>query len=52
MNDSFKDQGNPELLPQGRDGEVLRGGENTSFECTAPVAIPTRCELFEGGLGI
>jgi hypothetical protein len=50
MNDSFEDQGTLEVASQKMDCEVVRGAENGSFE--APVPLPARCELFEGGLGI
>jgi hypothetical protein len=49
MNDSFEDQAS-EVASQGMDCEAVRGAEIGS--CEAPVAVPARCELLEGGLGI
>ena len=43
---------NPESLTRETDFEVIGGAESKTFECAAPAALPARCELFEGGLGI
>ncbi len=50
INDSFENQGTLEVASQEMDRETVRGTEIRGFE--APVAVPARCELFEGGLGI
>ena len=50
MNDSFEDQADLEIVTERLDCEGGRSAENMSFQ--AAVAVPARCELFEGGLGI
>jgi len=48
----YQNYENPESLTRETDFEGIRAAEGKTSECVAPAALPARCELFEGGLGI
>ena len=50
--DLYPNHENPESLTGEADFEVICGAESKTSECAALDALPARCELFEGGLGI
>jgi hypothetical protein len=48
----YQNHDNSESLTRETDFEVNQGAEGKASECAARAALPARCELFEGGLGI